>query len=916
MCAGQAALSLADKSFEEQYMKLSAISMLIGGNGRSNAKNEAAARTAAELLALARMDAPDALDKLNPGGNALNPEQVEERLEKFGPNIVAQEKKKPFLLEILERFYTNPINILLTVLAVITWATGEETSDKIGALIMFAMVVMAVFVAHFQEARSSNAVEKLRAMVSNTATAKREIEEAVADSDTPPVRVVKKVEVPIDALVPGDLVFLAAGDMIPADLRLLSAKDLFVNQSALTGESMPVEKFAGADADNKTALEARNLCFMGSNVVSGSATAVLAETGAHTYFGALAGSLVGQRVQTSFDKGVGRFAWLMIRFMAVMAPVVFVINGLTKHQWYDAFMLAVSVAVGLTPEMLPMIVAINLAKGALKMAKKEVIVKRLNAIQNFGAIDVLCTDKTGTLTQDRVILERHTDIYGDENEKVLEFAWLNSYHQTGLRNLLDVAVLDAVSAEMVQHLHTEYTLVDEVPFDFTRRRMSVIVRDRAGKHYLISKGAVAETLAVCTSVAHEERYAALTPQKLEEVKGVARDMNEDGFRALALGVREIAIKPAYSREDECDLTMMGFVAFLDPPKDSAAEAIRALNANGVAVKILTGDNDTVTRNVCRQVGIQVDKWLTGPKIEAMSDEELTIATRDTPVFARLNPQQKVRVIQALHRDKHVVGFLGDGINDGPALRAADVGISVDTAVDIAKESADVILLEKSLLVLEEGVIEGRKVFGNILKYIKMTASSNFGNMFSMIGASLLLPFFPILSVQVLLNNLLYDFSQTAVASDEVDAEYLAKPRQWDLKGIMRFMFYIGPISSIFDYVTFGVLWFVVGANTLEHAKLFQTGWFIESLLSQTLIVHVIRTGRIPFVQSWASLPLTISGVVICLVGIAMTALPFGAWFGFVPLPPVFWACLAAILVAYMALTQFVKTRMIRRFGLL
>jgi Mg2+-importing ATPase len=530
---------------------------------------------------------------------------------------------------------------------------------------------------------------------------------------------------------------------------------------------------------------------------------------------------------------------------------------------------------------------------------------------------VLCTDKTGTLTQDRVILERHTDIYGDENEKVLEFAWLNSYHQTGLRNLLDVAVLDAVNADTVQHLHAEYTLVDEVPFDFTRRRMSVIVKSNSsGKHFIIAKGAVAELLAVCTSLAHDDNYQALTPQKLDEVKAVARDMNDDGFRALALGVREIEIKAAYAREDERDLTMMGFVAFLDPPKDSAAEAIRALNANGVDVKILTGDNDIVTRNVCRQVGIQVDKYLTGPKIEAMSDEELTIATRDTPVFARLNPQQKVRVIQALHRDGRVVGFLGDGINDGPALRAADVGISVDTAVDIAKESADIILLEKSLLVLEEGVIEGRKVFGNILKYIKMTASSNFGNMFSMIGASAFLPFLPMLPVQILLNNLLYDFSQTAVASDEVDPEYLAQPRQWDLKGITRFMLFIGPISSIFDYCTFAVLWFVLGANAADHQKLFQTGWFVESLLSQTLIVHVIRTGRLPFVHSHASLPLTITGVVICLVGIALTALPFGAWFGFVALPPLYWIFLAVILVCYMALTQFVKTRLIRRFGLL
>jgi len=899
-------------------LKFSIAAISIGGSGRHGPRNEMATRIDAELLALAQRSPEAALDALNPGGQALTPEQVAERLEKYGPNVVAQEKKKAFLLEIGERFLTNPINILLTVLALITWFTGEETSDKIGAVIMFAMVVMAVFVAHFQEARSSNAVEQLRRMVSNTATAKREVDEPVpgADEDTPPVRMVKKTEVPLDSLVPGDIVFLSAGDMVPADLRLISAKDLFVNQSALTGESMPVEKFAVADPHAPNALEAKSLCFMGSNIVSGSATAVIAATGASTYFGALAGSLVGTRVQTSFDRGVSRFAWLMIRFMAVMVPVVFLINGLTKGNWFEAFMFAVAVAVGLTPEMLPMIVAINLAKGALKMAKKDVIVKRLNAIQNFGAIDVLCTDKTGTLTQDRVILERHTDIYGDENERVLEFAWLNSYHQTGLRNLLDVAVLDAVNADTVQHLHAEYTLVDEVPFDFTRRRMSVIVKDKTGKHFIISKGAVAEMLAVCSSLAFEDDYKALTPQHLDEVKAVAHEMNADGFRALALGVREIEPKAAYARDDEKDLTMMGFVAFLDPPKDSAAEAIQALNANGVAVKILTGDNDTVTRNVCRQVGIQVDKYLTGPKIEAMSDEELMLATRDTPVFARLNPQQKVRVIEALHRDGHVVGFLGDGINDGPALRAADVGISVDTAVDIAKESADIILLEKSLLVLEEGVLEGRKVFGNILKYIKMTASSNFGNMFSMIGASILLPFLPMLPVQILLNNLLYDFSQTAVASDEVDQEYLAKPRQWDLKSIARFMIGIGPISSIFDYVTFAVLWFVVGANTPAHAGLFQTGWFVESLLSQTLVVHVIRTGKIPFLQSWASLPLTLAGIVICGVGILLTALPIGAWFGFSPLPAIWWPILAAILVAYMLLTQVVKSWMVRRFGLI
>ncbi|HSC10048.1 MAG TPA: magnesium-translocating P-type ATPase [Rhodanobacteraceae bacterium] len=899
------------------------LTMLIGGGaGRDRARNEAAARAAAELVALAHADAGEVLERLDASADGLNPEQVEERLERFGANVIAQEKPKAVVLQLLERFVTNPINILLTVLAVITWVSGNEASDKIAAVIMFAMVVMAVFVAHFQEARSSRAVEQLRRMVSNTATVRREAEEPrdaaddTDDDDIPLVRIVRKLEIEIDALVPGDIVYLSAGDMVPADLRLLSAKDLFVNQSTLTGESMPVEKFTGADAEAKTALDARNLCFMGSNVVSGTATAVIAATGAGTYFGALAGSLVGQRVQTSFDRGVSRFAWLMLRFMAVMVPLVFLVNGLTKGQWFEAFMFAVAVAVGLTPEMLPMIVAINLAKGALKMASKDVIVKRLNAIQNFGAIDVLCTDKTGTLTQDHVILERHTDINGDEDDRVLEYAWLNSFHQTGLKNLLDLAVLERTDAAVAERLKGAYTLVDEVPFDFSRRRMSVIVHDEAGRHFLISKGAVAETLGACTRVALGDAVDAITPERNKEVRDVARDMNDDGFRVLALGVREIEARPSYSRDDESDLTLMGFIAFLDPPKDSAADAIEALNANGVAVKILTGDNAIVTLNVCRQVGITVENYLVGPQVEAMGDDELTIAARTTQVFARLNPQQKVRVIQALHRDGHVVGFLGDGINDGPALRAADVGISVDTAVDIAKESADIILLEKSLMVLEEGVIEGRKVFGNILKYIKMTASSNFGNMFSMIGASALLPFLPMLPVQVLLNNLLYDFSQTSVASDEVDAEYLAKPRQWDLKAITRFMFCIGPISSIFDYAMFAVMWFVLGANAPEHQRLFQTGWFVESLLSQTLIVHIIRTARIPFVQSFASLPLTITGVVICLIGIALPFLPIGGWFGFVPLPGQYWLLLVLILGAYLLLTQTVKAWMIRRFGLL
>jgi Mg2+-importing ATPase len=625
---------------------------------------------------------------------------------------------------------------------------------------------------------------------------------------------------------------------------------------------------------------------------------------------------MGERVQTSFDRGVQRFAWLMLRFMAVMVPLVFLANGLAKGAWLDAFMFAVAVSVGLTPEMLPMIVTINLAKGAMAMAKKDVIVKRLSAIQNFGAIDVLCTDKTGTLTQDKVILERHVDVNGDEDERVLEFAFLNSHYQTGLKNLLDVAVIDRVDAEARRRLQDEYTLVDEVPFDFGRRRMSVIVRDRSGRHFLIAKGAVAEMLGVCTRIRSGESEAATEQQALSKVRHVARDMNDEGFRVIALGVRRVAAKAAYSRADETELTLTGFVAFLDPPKDSAADAIRALHENGVAVKILTGDNDVVTRTVCRQVGFEVGRYLVGPQVEAMGDEELTVATRDTQVFARLNPAQKVRVIEALHRDGHVVGFMGDGINDGPALRAADVGISVDTAVDIAKEAADIILLEKSLMVLEEGVLEGRKVFGNILKYIKMTASSNFGNMFSVLGASVVLPFLPMAAVQILLNNLLYDFSQTSVASDDVDPEYLAQPRQWDMRAITRFMLFIGPVSSIFDYATFALMWFVFKANAPEHADLFQTGWFVESLLSQTLVVHVIRTGRQPFVGSRASWPLTITGLVICAVGASLPYSPLAAKFGFVPLPGTYWLYLTVIIGAYVLLTQFVKVRLIRRFGLL
>jgi Mg2+-importing ATPase len=879
--------------------KLSAFSVWLPGGARDLLADPRKARSEHPLLAFATMVAAEALTRLDSGSDGLTAAQVEERLLTHGANIVAGEKKRSAARELFRRL-ANPLNVLLIVLAVVSWF-GD---DKIGAIIMFAMVAIAVALSWVQESRSDRAAESLRRMVSNTATARRR------GDDGQPAR----IEVAIESLVPGDLVLLSAGDMVPADLRLISAKDLFINQAALTGESMPVEKFAAIDLEAKAPLEARNLCFMGSNVISGSAVGVIAATGRATYFGALAGAISGERAPTSFDIGVRRFAMLMLRFIAVMVPLVFLINGFVKGAWLDAFMFAIAVAVGLTPEMLPMIVTVNLAKGALAMANKDVIVKRLPAIQNFGAIDVLCTDKTGTLTQDRVILERHIDVDGDEDDNVLRLAWLNSHHQTGLKNLLDIAVLEALPAEAGNALRNDYAIVDEVPFDFARRRMSVVVRGPDGGHLLISKGAVAETLGICSEIARADETQALMPARLDEVRELTRTLNADGFRVIAVAMkRAAAVNRAWSVADETGMTLVGFMAFLDPPKDDAKEAIAALLAHGVDVKILTGDNDIVTRHVCRQVGLDPRRVLLGPDVEALADAELTEATRATQVFARLNPQQKVRVIEALKRDGRVVGFLGDGINDGPALRAADVGISVDTAVDIAKESADIILLEKSLTVLEQGVIEGRKVFGNILKYIRMTASSNFGNMFSVVGASALLPFLPMLPVQILVNNLLYDMSQAPVATDEVDAEFLARPRQWDMRAIARFVVCIGPLSSIFDYATFALMWWVFKAST--HPALFQTGWFVESILSQTLVVHVIRTNRIPFVQSRASTPLILTTILICVVGAALPYSPLAGLFGFVALPHRYWLFLAPILLAYLGLTQAVKGWLIRRFGL-
>jgi Mg2+-importing ATPase len=822
----------------------------------------------------------------------LTQAEVERRLELHGPNEVAAHRPDHWSVRLLHAL-RNPLVILLAVLAIISVTTG----DLRAAVVMTLMIILGVSLRFVQEARASRAAEALRAMIRVTVLALRDGE---------------RREVPLREVVPGDIVLLAAGDMIPGDVRLLTAKDLFVSQSALTGESLPAEKadVANGDAD-RTPLECSDLCFLGTSVQSGSATAVVVETGPRTLFGTMARRISQAPLETAFDRGINRYTWLMIRFIAVMVPVVFLINGFTKHQWHEAFFFALAVAVGLTPEMLPMIVSVCLSKGAMAMSRKHVIVKRLNSIQNFGAMDVLCTDKTGTLTMDTVILERHCDVEGNESDRVLISAMLISHLQTGLKSALDHAILK----HREQHLEVEltgYCKIDEMPFDFTRRIMSVVVDEPTGRRRLLAKGAPEEILRRCTAFETDGEVLPAPAGFAEDLREQCDALSEAGFRVLGVAYRDVPPRASYSKEDEEDLVLIGYVAFLDPPKETAGPAITALRDHGVTVKILTGDNELVTRTICSHVGVPTTHVLLGRDVARMNDAKLGDAVERTTIFARLSPDDKERIIRSLQARGHVVGFLGDGINDATALRAADVGISVDTAVDVAKESADIILLQKSLLVLEEGVLEGRKVFSNVLKYIRMGASSNFGNMFSVIGASALLPFVPMAPLQVLTNNLLYDFSQVPIPTDNVDTEQIARPRPWDISAIARFILAIGPISSIFDYTTYAVMYFVFGARTPAHAALFQTGWFVESLMTQTLIIHVIRTSGIPFLQSRASWPLVATTVLIMAVGIWLPMSPLGPALGFVVLPRLYWPILGLTLVCYVLLTQVVKALLLRR----
>ena len=882
----------------------------------------------------------ETLGYLNTTLCGLEPGKVEENRSEYGSNKVTREKKKT-LPQRLAGAFINPFTAILFCLALVSSFTDmifphfslfgcvPKDFDCLTVVIILTMVFLSGTLRFVQESRSGNAAEKLLAMITTTCTVTRKGQEMA--------------EIPLDEVVVGDIVHLSAGDMLPADVRILDAKDLFVSQASLTGESEPIEKIPMVNETRDAITDYTNIAFMGSNVISGSASAVVVTVGDHTLFGSMASEVAHEAVETSFSKGVNAVSWVLIRFMLVMVPLVFVANGITKGDWLSAFLFGVSIAVGLTPEMLPMIVTTCLAKGAVSMSKKQTIVKNLNSIQNFGAIDILCTDKTGTLTQDKVVLEYHLNVNGEDDLRVLRYAYLNSYFQTGYKNLMDVAIIQKTEEEeaddpQLVDLSEHYVKVDEIPFDFARRRLTTVVQNRDGKTQMVTKGAVEEMLSICSFAECDGKVRPMTKELKSRILATVDDLNEKGFRVLAIAQKSNPSPAgAFGVTDECDMVLMGYLAFLDPPKESTADAIKALKAHGVTTKILTGDNDKVTRTICKQVGLKVRNMLLGSDLENMSDQELAKAAETTDVFAKLTPDQKARVVSVFRENGHTVGFMGDGINDASAMKSADIGISVDTAVDVAKESADIVLLEKDLMVLEEGIIEGRKTYANMIKYIKMTASSNFGNMFSVLAASALLPFLPMESLQLIFLNLIYDLSCTAIPWDNVDEEFISVPRKWDASSVGSFMMWIGPTSSVFDWMTYIFMYFVfcplfvsrgvlyndlashfAGADLVRmqtaYVAMFQTGWFIESMWSQTLVIHMIRTPKLPFIQSHASAPLTL----MTFTGIGvLTIIPFttfGRMLGFVALPTAYFAYLIPCILLYMVLATSLKKAYVRHYG--
>ena len=848
-------------------------------------------------------------DELGTSTEGLSPVDAAQRLRDFGPNEITYGKRSPWYAYLLKSFLDPFILILLAIVFLtfftdIAFASMTEKS-WVTIVIISIMILISVVLRFSQEYKSQITADNLKDLIPTTTAIKRRGTDAA--------------EIVMTDVVTGDIIHLAAGDLIPADMRLIQTVDLFISQSSLTGESEPVERFAdfaasADDIENLNVSDLGNIALMGTIVVSGSAKGVVLQTGNNTYFGSIAESIAKDVGETSFEEGVKSVSMLLLRFMLVMVPIVFFVNGITKQDWLGALLFSISIAVGLTPEMLPTLVSTNLAKGAVSLSRKGIIVKRLSSIQNFGAMDILCTDKTGTLTEDKIVLEKYLDLKGEENDRVLRYGYLNSYFQTGLKNLLDLAVIDRAEKNGIDEALNFYKKVDEIPFDFNRRRMSVVVESEKNRRQLITKGAAEEIVSICSFVEINREVFPITDEIVERVFETVNSLNAQGMRIIAVARKtDVPDVDVFCVEDESDMVLIGYMGFLDPPKESSISAIQALYKHGIDVKILTGDNDIVTKKIASDVGIPSDKIVLGSDIEALSDEDLYELATGTSILAKLSPLQKERVITVLQDREHVVGYLGDGINDAQALKQADVGISVDTAVDIARESADIIMLDKDLNVLEEGVVEGRRVFGNIIKYIKITASSNFGNVFSVLIASAFLSFLPMLPIQLLVQNLLYSVSQISIPWDNMDEEYLHEPQQWNADEIGKFMVCIGPVSSVFDIATFWMMWTVFGANTPEMASLFQSGWFVVGLLTQTLIVHMIRTRKLPFIQSRASGPVNIMTAVIMALGILIPFTGLGTYIGLVALPARYFVWLLGILIAYSALTEIMKNVYIRRF---
>lgn len=851
------------------------------------------------LLGLSGLEQKELFEKYETDEDGLDPVQAADRLEKYGRNIIDFGKEKSLPVRIKDAVI-NPFNIVLLVVATITFFTDVVLSDE-PSIATFAMLVAVIIISatisFVQEEKSNSAAKKLQNMITNKLAVIRNGVEA---------------EIEIEEIVPGDIVKLASGDMIPGDVRFIETKDLFIDQSQLTGESNPVEKFTTSDT-GAGVTDLGNIGFMGSNIVSGSAKAIILTTGENTYFGSMAKSLNSFEEKSAFEKNLDSVSKLLIRFMLVTVPVIFIANFLTKGSWLQSLMFGITIAVGIMPEMLPVIMNSSLARGAINMSRKKTIVKRLGAIQTFGEMDVFCTDKTGTLTQDEIILEKYMDVLGREDKRILRHAFLNSYFQTGLKNLMDVAIISRAEKEDLSYLKEAYVREDEIPFDFSRRRMSVVLKDKNGKRQLITKGAVEEILSICSFIEIDGEVKDISDDLITNAKKLAEENNLEGIRVIAVAQKnEVHGVDVFGVEDESDMVLIGFVGFLDPPKESASTAVNALRKNGVRTVVLTGDSEGVAINICGRLGFSTAMSLTGAKIEAMSDDELKDACEKCDIFSKLSPYQKQRVVKMFQANGHTVGYMGDGINDSLPLKQADIGISVDNAVDIAKEVADIILLEKDLNVLDEGVVEGRSTFANMSKYLKMSVSGNFGNMFSVLIASIFLPFLPMLPIHILVQNLLNDFAQLGMPFDHVESKYIEKPKKWDLKGIRSFMVSFGLLSTVLDILCFLVLWFVLKYNSPELAGYFQCGWFMFGVISQTMVIHTIRTPKLPFINDRASVQLTLSTLAVIAVTLVIGFTGVSSLFSLPAMPLAYLPWIVILMIVYMVLAQIMKSLYIRK----